>query len=328
MKAPRPTKTRRALRPTPPKRKKGGGAVTYHRAVVLAGPTGSGKSAAALKFAREENGVIINADALQVYDALHTLTAHPTEEEMAQAPHRLYSWLGPDESCSAVRWRAAAIAEMQAAADAGKLPILTGGTGLYIKSLIEGFSPIPDVPAATRDAANELQARLGNPAFHAALEKRDPAMAARLHPNDTQRLIRAYEVFEATGRSLAEWQEEPPVTDPASDMFRYEVRIVTMPSEEIRARCDARFDRMLEMGALDEVRALDMEIGAGRVAERAPVTNALGFTPLRAALHGELGMEQAVRLGKAETRQYVKRQDTWFRNQVQPHPRITSIEML
>jgi tRNA dimethylallyltransferase len=296
------------------------------RAVIVAGPTGGGKSAAALRLAQEENGVIINADSLQVYDALHILTAHPPPADTARAPHRLYSWLAAHESCSAMRWREAARAEMRAAAAAGKLPILVGGTGLYIKSLIESLAPIPPVPEGIRARAAALQAEAGNPGFHALLAARDPAMAARLHPNDTQRLIRAWEVFEATGRSLAAWQEMPPEPDPEGDAFRYHVKILSLPRAELRARCNRRFDQMLEQGALDEVRALDAEIAAGRLAPGAPVTQALGFAPLRAALRGEMTLAEAAARAKIDTRQYAKRQDTWFRHQLRPHPRIAAIE--
>jgi tRNA dimethylallyltransferase len=249
------------------------------RAVIIAGPTGGGKSAAAIRLAKLEDGVIINADSLQVYNALHTLTAHPTEEEMEQAAHRLYSWLAPGEMCSAIRWRDAALAEMRNAVLDNRLPIVVGGTGLYIKSLIEGLSPIPNVPPEVRARGNALQAELGNPGFHAMLRARDPLMAARLHPNDTQRLIRAWEVLEATGKSLAEWQEAPPEDGELADSFRYDIKLLSLPREELRARCDRRFELMMDGGAMSEVRELDAEIAAGRLDENAPVTQALGFRP-------------------------------------------------
>jgi tRNA dimethylallyltransferase len=298
------------------------------RAVIIAGPTGGGKSAAAIRLARLEDGVIINADSLQVYNALHTLTAHPSQEEMEQATHRLYSWLAPDEACSAIRWRDAALAEMRNAVLDGRLPIVVGGTGLYIKSLIEGLSPIPNVPPEVRERGNALQAEVGNPEFHRLLRARDPLMAARLHPNDTQRLIRAWEVFEATGKSLAEWQEAPPEDNALADSFRYDIKILSLPREELRRRCDMRFELMMEHGAMSEVRELDAEINAGRLEENAPVTQALGFRPLREALHGGITLDVAIERAKLDTKQYAKRQDTWFRNQIQPHPRVASIEAI
>lgn len=281
---------------------------------IVVGPTASGKSAFALEKARQTNGTIINADSMQIYDALHVLTAQPPEKDLRAAPHRLYSVLKPHERCTPQRWRDMAEHEIRQALESGSAPIIVGGTGLYIKALTEGFSPIPDVPDDVRAAAVQTQKELGNPAFHSALAEFDPDMAARLNPNDTQRLIRAWEVFKATGRSLAYWQSLPPSGAPEGLDFR--ILFVNPERALLHERCNARFDHMIDHGILDEVKALDGLIEAGEVAPDAPVTNALGFTPLQNYLHGGESLESAIEKAKAQTRQYAKRQITWFRHQL------------
>ena len=263
---------------------------------------------------------------MQIYNALPILTAQPTAAEQALVPHRLYNALDVTEKCSAQQWRDLAEAEINQAFDSGLHPIITGGTGLYLKALLAGLAEVPDVPGTIRQEAMALQARLGNPGFHAVLKTRDPVMAARLNPNDTQRLIRAYEVLEATGKSLAAWQDAPRQAPPPD--WRFSVLIVRPPRAELHRRCDLRFDWMLENGALDEVAGLSARIDRGELAEDAPITHALGFTELRAYLRGELNFEDAVFRGKAQTRQYVKRQDTWFRNQIKPLPSIEEIRFI
>ncbi len=259
------------------------------------------------------NGVIINADSMQVYDALHVLTAQPPADEQAQAPHRLYATLQPGDRCSAPRWRELAMAEIETALENGQTPIIVGGTGFYIKTLMEGLSPIPDVPPEIRAQTMALQKETGNPAFHALLAEKDPVMAGRLNPNDTQRLIRAYEVMQATGKSLAHWQSLPPVGPPAH--WRFEKKYVNPDRDTLYARCNARFDQMVETGILDEVAALDALIGNGTVPEKAPITHALGFHPLRTHLHGNMSLDDAIERAKQETRNYAKRQVTWLNNQ-------------
>jgi len=281
--------------------------------VVIGGPTASGKSALALKMAAEQDGVIINADSMQVYDALHVLTAQPDSKEQKLAPHRLYSVLHPAEKCTAGRWRAMAIEEAGRAAAKNMTPIIVGGTGFYLKVLMEGLSPIPDIPPEFREEATRIQEELGNPGFHAELTKRDPAIAAKLNPNDTQRLIRAWEVLAFTGKSLSHWQSIPAEGPPRG--WTFESHIVAPGREELCARCDARFDQMLEHGIISEVKKLDMMITAGEVPADAAITNALGFHPLQAHIRGNCTIEQAIEQAKLETRQYAKRQLTWFRNQ-------------
>lgn len=293
---------------------------------IICGPTASGKSALAVALAREENGVIINADALQIYNALPVLTAQPSAEDKAAVPHRLYGALDVSRKCSAQQWRDLAEGEIRQALAEGRHPVVTGGTGLYLKALLAGLAAIPDIPATIRQDTVALQEKLGNPAFHAALQRRDPVMAARLNPNDTQRLIRAYEVVAATGKSLAEWQETPRQAPPPD--WRFRVLIVRPPRAELHRRCDLRFDLMLEQGALEEVGELGARIDRGELAEDAPITHALGFPELRAFLRGALSREEAVFRAKAQTRQYVKRQDTWFRNQIKPLPSIEEIRFI
>ncbi|MBI2235219.1 MAG: tRNA (adenosine(37)-N6)-dimethylallyltransferase MiaA [Micavibrio aeruginosavorus] len=290
---------------------------------VICGPTASGKSALAVDLARQQHGIIINADSMQVYDALPVLTAQPGAEDREAAPHVLYGALPPRERCSAQSWRALAVAEIEKAAAQGRHPVIVGGTGLYLKALTHGLSAMPDVPPEIRAASIALQESLGNPGFHAALAKRDPVMAARLNPNDRQRLIRAYEVIEATGRSLAEWQDSP--LQPPPEDWRFRIVIKSPERAELHARCDRRFSMMLEQGALEEISALHQAIAAGIVPEDAPITHALGFHPLCDFLEGRIDRAEAVARAQAETRQYAKRQDTWFRHQIAPSEHIEEI---
>ena len=284
---------------------------------IICGPTASGKSAMAMEIARDRNGVVINADSLQVYNALPLLTAQPGEENKAEIPHRLYAFLDPATRYSAQQWCLDAEDEIAAALDSGLHPVVVGGTGLYLKALVEGLSPMPDVPEATRAEAAALQARLGNPGFHAALQDIDPVMADRLHPNDTQRLIRAYEVMAATGKSLSLWHAAP--LQPPPEDWQFDILIKSPERAELHRRCDRRFDMMLESGALEEVEA------HLNLSDAAPVTHALGFRPLRDYLRGAIALADAVEMAKAETRQYAKRQDTWFRHQIRPNPSIARI---
>ncbi|CAA7626918.1 tRNA (adenosine(37)-N6)-dimethylallyltransferase MiaA [Magnetospirillum sp. UT-4] len=277
-------------------------------AIVIAGPTASGKSGLALAIAREFGGVVINADSMQVYSVLRVLTARPSPEDEAAAPHRLYGVLHPSELCSAARWRDLAAAEMAAAWAAGLVPVVVGGTGLYLRTLMAGISPVPEIPDAIRAESRARLAKLGNAAFHAELAARDPVMAARLDPGNSQRLARAWEVLAATGRSLAEWQAEPPEGAVAARWCR----LALLPGREaLYAACDGRFRRMVETGALDEVRDL-MALGLDPAL---PAGKALGVPELAAFLAGETPLEEAVAGATRATRNYAKRQLTWFRHQ-------------
>lgn len=278
-------------------------------ALVVAGPTASGKSALAADLAVEFGGTVINADALQVYRELSVLSARPGPAETARAPHRLYGLLSGAEGCSAGRWRELALAEMAAARAAGRLPILAGGTGLYLKALEEGIAAVPRVPAAVRAEAEARLARGERAALRAELAEGDPVSHARLHPNDSQRLLRAWEVLRATGRPLSAWQAEEAVP-PAPWRFAW---IVLLPSRtDLTTAIEGRFRAMLAAGALEEVRSL---LALGLPAS-ATVMKAVGVPELAAQLRGEISLEEAAASAEAATRRYAKRQATWLRGQV------------
>jgi len=281
--------------------------MTLPPVLVLAGPTASGKSALALAVAQAEDGVVINADSMQVYDALPILTAQPGAEAQAAAPHRLYGCLDPATPCSAAHWRDLARQEIESAWAAGRLPVVTGGTGLYLESLRHGLSPIPDIPPPVRDEARALLAELGNAAFHARLATRDPAMAARLPPGDSQRMVRAWEVLAATGRSLEAWQAEPRQGGLPARWFSL---ALLPPPDILRAACDGRFLAMVKAGGADEAaaflaRGLDPAL---------PLMKALGLRELGAARRGEMPLPAAITAAQAATRAYAKRQRTWLRH--------------
>ncbi|MCK6451398.1 MAG: tRNA (adenosine(37)-N6)-dimethylallyltransferase MiaA [Alphaproteobacteria bacterium] len=284
---------------------------TSTRAVVVAGPTASGKSALALALAEEFAGTVVNADSMQLYRGLRILTAQPDDAALARAPHRLYGVLEPDDPASAGRWRAMALDAIAEAREAGRLPVLVGGTGLYLRALMQGLAPVPPVPAEVREAARALHARLGAEGFHRALAERDPVTAAKLASSDTQRLIRAYEVVAATGRPLSAWQAEPAA--PAGGLCCF-VMLLMPPRPALHAAIDARFLRMMEQGALDEARALM----ARNFDPRLPAMKALGVPELIRHLKGEISQEDAIRLAQQSTRRYAKRQATWFRHQLAP----------
>lgn len=276
---------------------------------ILCGPTASGKSQGALKLAQEKPSVIINADAMQLYSELRIITARPSEAEEAQAPHRLYGVIPAAESSSAGRWLALVKPAIEEAWRAEKQPILVGGTGLYLKALMEGLSPIPDIPAEIQRRIRALTA--APEALHPLLAARDPAMAARLKPGDTQRILRALEVLEETGKSLLYWQAQPRIPIFPEAEFTV-IRTDTILREELYRRCDARFIQMLEEGALEEARA----VMALNLPSDLPAMRAVGLPELLGYLRGEWPLEQAVAKAQQATRNYAKRQLTWLRNQM------------
>ena len=282
----------------------------YKRAVLIAGPTGSGKSALALRLAETSGGVIINADSMQVYRDLRIVTARPAPEEERRAPHRLYGHVDAAENYSAGRWCLDAKAALAAAEATEKMPILVGGTGLYFKALTSGLAAIPPIDPAIRARLRERLAREGVEKLHAELTKRDPTGAKRLMPRDRSRILRGLEVVEATGRTMSDWHREgmPPILDPGRAL-----KIFLAPErDELWRRIDARFDAMLAAGALDEVRALD----ARKLPEHLPAMKAHGVPWLRKHLHGEMALQDAAAQAKTDTRRYAKRQLTWFRTQM------------
>jgi tRNA dimethylallyltransferase len=276
------------------------------RALFIAGPTASGKSALALKLARERNGVIINADAMQVYRELRILTARPTPQDEQIAPHRLYGHVPACQGHSAAQWLADARREMEACWGEGRLPILVGGTGLYFKVLEEGLAELPPIP---EDVRHKWRQFTGN--LHQELGHRSPESARRLNPNDRQRLIRDLEVLEATGRPLFYWQGRSQGTA-VVDQAVAERIFVNADRRELHARAEARFEAMMARGALDEVRAL-MALGLD---PKLPAMKAIGVPELLAHLQGELPLDEAIVRAKTATRHYIKRQLTWWRGQM------------
>lgn len=285
---------------------------------VIGGPTASGKSAHALALAQEKNGVILNADSMQIYDGLPLLTAQPSAEDVEQAPHSLYGALHPNAACSAGNYREMVEPLIVDILAQGKTPIIVGGSGLYIKALTQGLSPMPDIPPAIRAAASAKQKALGNPAFHAALAKRDPVMAERLEPFNTARLVRAWEVLEATGKSLSEWQKAPLVGPPTH--WQFEITLIMPERETLYARCNARLEWMVENGVLDEIEAFQAQIDKGDIAADALLTHALGYAPLLAYIRGDMPRLDALTRAQGETRRYAKRQVTWFKHQIKATP--------
>ena len=281
--------------------------------IVVGGATASGKSALAMALAERLDGTIVNADSMQVYADLRILTARPSPADEARVPHRLFGLLDAGDICSAARWRDLAIAEIDAIHAAGRRAIVTGGTGLYLRALMSGIAAIPPIPDAVRRQARAQHAEQGAAAFHAALAARDPAMAARLAPGDGQRVIRAWEVLEATGRSLADWQA---ASDHQPAPWRFDVVLLLPPREALYAACDARLETMLGAGALDEVAALDARIASGSLADDVPLVRALGVPELRAHLRGDLDRDAMTRAVQQATRRFAKRQMTWFRHQI------------
>lgn len=279
-------------------------------ALLIAGPTASGKSALALNLARALNGAVINADSMQVYSDLRIITARPSADEEQAAPHLLYGHRDASENCSVGMWLDDAQAALATARMQGRLPIVTGGTGLYFKALVEGLSAIPPVPEDVRQAVRAALEAEGVEALHARLAARDPAGAARLQRRDRVRIARALEVVEATGRSILDWQSEQgtPLLDPA----RIVCVFLAPERETLYARINTRFEAMLEAGALDEVRAL----AARDLDPLLPAMKAHGVPGLIRHLRGEISLAEAAEGACADTRHYAKRQFTWFRHQL------------
>jgi tRNA dimethylallyltransferase len=294
------------------------------RALLVAGPTASGKSALALAVARRMGGVVINADAMQLYAELRVLTARPTPEEEALAPHRLYGVRPAAAAASVAWWRDAALAEMAAAQAAGRLPILCGGTGLYFLSLTEGLSLIPTVPPAARGEARALLAAIGPAALHARLAAVDPETAAALRPSDSQRLARAWEVWLGTGQGLAAWQRAGAHTGPAQlagQPWRFAALLLDPPRDALRTAIASRFAAMLAGGAAGEVAAL----AAQGLDPALPAMRAHGVPELLAHLRGEMDLAAAEKRAVLNTGQYTKRQATWFRHHALAETRQTHI---
>jgi tRNA dimethylallyltransferase len=280
------------------------------KAVLIAGPTASGKSALALDLARKHGGTVINTDSMQVYRDLRVLTARPTAEEEALVPHRLYGHVDAAVNFSAGSFVADAAKALAEARAQGRVPILVGGSGLYFKAITRGLSAIPPIPSEVRDSVRKRLERDGVEALHAELAQRDPISAARLKPRDRIRIARALEVAESTGRSLADWHREglPPIL-PRGEFI---AMFLAPEREQLYTRIDARFDAMLKAGALNEVAAL----AARNLDPLLPAMKAHGVPALIRHLNGEVTLDEAAEIGRADTRHYAKRQFTWFRHQL------------
>lgn len=275
-------------------------------ALLIAGPTASGKSALALAIAARIGGTIINTDSMQVYRELRVLTARPTVEEERLVPHRLYGVRPAAQAGSVAWWRTAALEAMNEAQATGRRPILTGGSGLYFAALTTGLAEIPDAGPAARAEARRLLAEHGPASLHASLSHVDPATAARLKPEDSQRIARAWEVWRGTGRGLAAWQATRGTPAP----WRFSAILLDPPREALRAAIARRFDVMLRLGALEEVRDL-LALGLDPAL---PAMRAHGVPELSAHLRGTLSLAEAGRRTELVTGQYTKRQATWFRH--------------
>jgi tRNA dimethylallyltransferase len=284
--------------------------MTSSKAVLIAGPTASGKSALALALAQKSGGVVINTDSMQVYRDLRVLTARPTPEEEALAPHHLYGHVDASVNFSAGAWVADAAKMLAEARTQNRLPIFIGGSGLYFKALTRGLSAVPPIPPAIREQVRARLERDGVEALHAELSRRDPLSAERLKVRDRTRIARALEVVEATGRSLTDWHREglPPILPPGE----FTALFLSPDRDALYARIDARFDAMLKAGALEEAAAL----AARKLDPLLPAMKAHGVPALIRHLAGDLTLEEAAAIGRADTRHYAKRQFTWFRHQL------------
>ena len=278
--------------------------------IVIFGPTASGKSSLAIDIAREFDGVVINADSMQVYEELRVLTARPSAPRTRRwRPHKLYGVLSAAEVCSAGRWLQLAVPEIEAARRANKLPIIVGGTGLYIRALMEGLNDMPEISDDCRETARSKFSEMGPDAFHKLLADVDPATAARIRPSDPQRMMRAYEVYLSSGRPLSEWQAEAPA--PPLDA-RFLVIALKPDRDDLYAACDGRAEGMLAAGALDEVAALaEMNLDP-----ELPAMKALGVPDLLRHIDGEASREEALASLQQATRNYAKRQLTWLNHQI------------
>jgi tRNA dimethylallyltransferase len=286
--------------------------------LVIAGPTASGKSALAMALALKAGGTLINADSMQLYRELAVLSARPTAAEMARVPHRLFGTLPAAEPCSAGRWRELALAAIAATQAEGRLPILVGGTGLYLEALMRGIADLPPIPDEVRARLQDRMKKEGGLiALYRQLQACDPAVASRIAPTDRQRILRALELYEATGKPLSAWQAETGRLPPPD--LAFDIRLLLPPRAALYAACDRRFARMVEAGALEEVRALL----ALKLDPSLPSMKAIGVAELGAYLTGKTDLEAAIAAGQQATRRYAKRQYTWFRHRL---PEATRIE--
>lgn len=279
-----------------------------HKILIIAGPTASGKSSRAIEFAKKLKGIIINADSLQIYQDIPIITAQPSIEQQAIVEHKLYGIMQPDEEFSVAKWLNLVCIEINNAHRDGRLPIIVGGTGMYIKSLMQGISKIPDIDNTLRREIRKQAENLTNEALYKLLKDKDPKIADKLNANDKQRILRAYEVKLQTGISLLEWQTNVKVFYP-KEMFNY--MLIDLPRSNLYFNCNNRFDSMLESGVIEEVRQLNLKFNYPVAAKKA-----LGFKEISDYLDHKLTLEEAKNKAKKITRNYAKRQVTWFKHQL------------
>jgi tRNA dimethylallyltransferase len=282
------------------------------KAILIAGPTASGKSALALEIAKLRGGVVVNADSMQVYSVLHVLTARPEEAQMRMAPHFVYGHVHPRENYSTGQW----LRDVRELAAAGTfrdhIPVFVGGTGLYFQALLGGLSAMPDIPSGISERWRRALAEEGPQELHRVLREVDGDAALKLKPADGQRIVRALEVMEASGRSILSWQAQ--ASEALVDPENAEMILLDPERKSLVERVERRFDGMMEEGAVSEVEAL-LALGLDPAL---PAMKAIGVREIAAALDGRLEMEEAIGRAKAATRQYAKRQGTWFRHQMGP----------
>ncbi|WP_420549222.1 tRNA (adenosine(37)-N6)-dimethylallyltransferase MiaA [Curvivirga sp.] len=278
--------------------------------LILVGPTASGKSSLAMAIAKEFSGDVINADSMQVYKDLRVLSARPSEADEAEVPHKLYGVLDADETCSAASWRDMAVEAIEETLAAGRLPIVCGGTGLYIQALTDGLNQVPPVDEDIRHQVRDLQAQ-DVAALHAVLKEADPDIAAQLNATDSQRMARALEVIRSTGKSLLWWQAQAPICTPPEG-WTFHILALIPPRDVLYDRCNRRFDLMLEEGALEEIAELEKR----NLPDTLPCMRALGVPELIAYTRGEMSIEDAAEKTRMFTRRYAKRQNTWIKNQI------------
>lgn len=286
-------------------------AVMTKRVLIIAGPTASGKSSFALKVAEKYNGEIINADSLQVYKDIDIITSQPPAADKKRCPHHLYGVFSPDESCSAGLWRKLAVERIQKVLDHDKLAIVVGGTGLYLKTLTDGISPIPVIKDSIRQQARALFDVVGAEEYFELVKKRDAAAASSINPKDKQRMIRIMEVYEGTGKRLSEWHKQ---SGQSSEPWTYLNILILPPRDHVYERINKRFRDMVEEGVVDEVK----NFLAKRYPQTSTAHKAVGLKEIAAYLDGKMTLDAAIDKACQLTRNYAKRQYTWFRGQFSP----------
>ena len=279
------------------------------KAIIICGPTGAGKSSMALNLAKKFKGVIINADSVQIYREIKILSGRPTSDDYRQAPHRLYGIMSIFKPCTLGIWRKMALEIIKECERSGHLPIICGGTGLYIKFLLNELSAIPEIPPSIKLEAREKLKELGNENFRELLSKNDPVSASRIKSGDTNRLLRAWEVFTATTKPLSYWHKKSRKAGSQHKFFK----VCLMPERKaLYSICDQRFLEFVEQGAVEEARAFDFITASPEL----PASKTLGLLELIKYIKGELELSDAIEQAQRTTRRYAKRQLTWFRHQL------------